>query len=257
MPKVKTIRYKTEEASYWATQSIDHDADVGDQSGLLGASRVTLKWNRIVPSGLSEDQSMTKFWFAKIAGPDFSQIPIAELSTIEGFLNTFITNVTTVIHGDYQLVEYAWHQFDENSPRTDDRVLGPGNGPGQKPGPAVRVTSKAVFGGGAGVRLPDQVTMNVTLRTASRRHWGRSCFPGMVSTELQNQYGRWKSTDVDLWATQVDVLHNSSQTAGYQLGVWSQSHPAFLTPKTIEADDVPDIQRRRRAKRTGYRKLVS
>jgi hypothetical protein len=257
LAKTKAIRYKTEEAAYWNAQAVDHDADMADQSGLLGCTRVTLKWNRVTLTGLGEDQVMTKFWFAKIAGTDYAYVPVAELATIEGFLNTFVATISSWIHTSYTMVEYAWHQFTENSPRTDDKVLGVGMGAGQKPGPAVRTTVRAAVGADASGRLPDQVTLNVTLRTASRRHWGRSCFPGVTNGSLQGSYGRWNNTVVDGFANAVNVLHDSAVAATYQMGVYSQTHPAFLTPKTIEADDVVDIQRRRRAKRTGYRKLVS
>jgi hypothetical protein len=254
LAKVKQINYGGAEASYWASQSVDFDAVVADNGGLLGCSRLTLKFNRLQPAGVTEDQVMTHFWFAKIAGTDYAYVPVVELATIEPLVDTWFTAVKPFVHSDFTLVEYAWHQFTENSPPSMDKN---GVRRGQKPGPAVRTTAKSVVGTFSGTGLPHQVACNVTMRTCSRRHWGRSAIPGMGSGSLQGQYGRFSSTTVDAIANATNVLHDSAQTATYQVGVWSQLHPAFMTPKTIEVDDVPDIQRRRRAKRTAYRKLLS
>lgn len=249
MPYVNSIRYKTEEAAYWTSQSVDFGASVADQSGLLGCSRCTLKWTRLQPAGVTEDQAMTHLWFGKIAGTDFAYVPTVELASIEAAMDTWMTALLPFIANDFTLVEYAWHHFTEDLPRTVD-------GRGQKPGPAVRVTAKSTAGTFSGTCLPHQVACNITLRTASRRHWGRSAIPGMGSGNLQGDYGRWTSTMVDAFAAATKTLHDSQQTASYQLGVWSQLHPAFLAPKQVEVDDVPDIVRRRRAKRTAYRKIV-
>lgn len=250
MAKTKNITYASPEGSYWLAESRDFDAVMTDAGASnLSCSRLTMKFTRTVPATLTEDRAMTHFWFAKSAGGGlFSYVPTSELDDVEVFVDAFFTTIKTRIADDFVLAEYAWHTYEWDTPRTDD-------GKGQKPGPAVRVVTKSVAGTDASSTLPHQVAMNVTLRTASRRHWGRSAFPGLTNGSLQGNYGRWSSGVVDEWANAVNTLHDNAQAASYQLGVWSQLHPAFLTPVQIVADDVPDIIRKRRPKQTGYRKI--
>lgn len=250
--KIKQITYAEAEAAYWATQTYDVDTVLTSSGAdVLGCSRVTLKWTRDVPSGLRDDVCLTSLWVGKAAGGAlYSMIPLAELAAMETALDTMAAAWASLADSTYHLTEYAWHQVNEASPRDE-------TGRAQKMGPAVRTTVKAVAGANSGVRLPDQVALNTTLRTASRKHWGRNYWPGVTHLGLTTDYGRFSTSFVDVYANGVDALHNTWQTAGYQLGVWSQLHPAFMTPKQIEADDIPDIQRRRRAKQPLYRKIIS
>lgn len=250
--KVKFVTYAESQASYWATQAFDADATVASSGAdVLGTSRVTLSFTRGTPSGTREDRAATSFWVAKTVGASlYSKIPIAELSSLEAALDAFYASLRPTLTPDWTLVEYAWHQYDESTPRTQD-------GRGQKAGPAVRLTTKSLPGTSGTSTLPYQVASTVTQRTASRKHWGRSYLPGGAANSLNATTGRWTNGYVDALAGALNTLHDTWQTAGYQLGVWSQLHPAFLTPKTIECDDIPDIIRRRRAKQSNYRKLIS
>jgi hypothetical protein len=252
--KLKLVTYAEPEAAYWASQV--YDADVGLASAgasLLGTSRVSISYTRATPSGLREDRAVFSLWVAKAAGANlFSMIPLSELAAMETALDTFVNAIGVAQSSSWTCVEYAWHQVNQNSPRTDD----PGQR-GQKMGPAVRVVTKALVPGGFAQPAPYQVSSTITLRTASRKHWGRIYVPGVAVGALQTNYGRWTNTMVDNLANALNALHNTWQDASYQLGVYSMLHPAFLTPKTIEADDIPDIVRRRRAKQMGYRKLLS
>lgn len=252
MAKMKVLTYAEDQASYWATQAIDPDATImASGAELLGCSRVSLKWARTVPSTLREDLAMTSMWVAKTVGGNlWSMIPIGELAAMETKLDTFTTSVANNQESGWTLVEYAWHQVNEHTPRDE-------TGRGQKMGPATRTTVKAVLGQSSTIRLPDQVSETITMRTVSRRHWGRMYLPGFSSSMLQADYGRWTTAFVDALATALNTLHDGWQTDGYQIGVWSQLHPAFLTPKQFECDDIPDIIRRRRPKQAAYRKVIS
>jgi hypothetical protein len=104
-------------------------------------------------------------------------------------------------------------------------------------------------------RSPDQLACNLTIRTASRKHWGRIELPGIDIGKWDPASGRLLNSSIDLLSGAFDGLHNSLATAGYRLGVWSQLHPTFMTASQLEVDDVPDIQRRRRPKRRNYAKI--
>lgn len=256
--KAKVITYAAAEGSYWTGQPVDYDATLVDAGAtIVGASRVTIGFSRTVPAGLREDRAATSFWVAKIVGGNLYQmVPVAELSTLETALDTFVGVWQGQSHSDWRVVEYAWHQVNQNSPRGILNNDPNQPSPSQQMGPATRVTVKNVAGTGATARLPDQVAQTVTFHTCSRRHWGRVYIPGHAANDLQTNYGRWLQTTVDALTDGVNALHDTWQNAGYQLGVYSQLHPAFMTPRAIQADDVPDIIRRRRPKQVGYRKVV-
>lgn len=251
--KLKQITYSAQEEEYWKAQPIDVDCTLTNSgAAVLGVSRVSVAFSRIVPAGVREDRAVTSLWVAKIVGGGlYSVVPVAELATLEIALDTFMSSTLSLIHSDWRCIEYAWHQVTEDSPRTDDPEHR-----GQKMGPATRVTVKNNPGTAGTTRLADQVSRTTTLRTCSRKHWGRSYWPGGVAGNMQTTFGRWTNTVVDNSVAFTDTLHNTWQDAGYQLGVYSMLHPAFLTPKAIECDDIPDIVRRRRAKQPSYRKIL-
>lgn len=248
MALTPTINYKTEEAAYWLAQSTEFGTLVRDQGGLLGCSRLTMTFKRTEPTNLEDDLMAPGMWVAKIAGPEFSQIPEAELAAVEQPITTLLTNLASMLPDDITATQLIWHGYHENLPR--DKT-----GRGQKPGPAIRTTPINIPGTSSSPRLPDQVACNSTWRTASRRHWGRTAWPALSSGQLQTEYGRWLNGAVDQMANWVNDCREWLEGAGYAPGVWSQLHPAFLTTTQVGVDDVPDVIRRRRAKRVGHRNL--
>lgn len=252
MAKSKNLTYAPAYETYWQAQPVDADAIVASSgASVLGCNRVNLHYTRITPTGTREDRAIFGLWVAKITGGGlYSKHSVSELATLETALDTFATAIATFQTTNWTLVEYQWFQVDQNSPRDE-------SGKSQLLGPPAKITSKAVVGIDGTATLPFQVASTITLRTVSRRHWGRSYIPGLSSARLQASYGRWTNTLVDGLANAMNTLHDSWVTAGSQLGTWSLLKPAFMTPKTIEVDDVPDIIRRRRAKQMAYRKLLS
>jgi hypothetical protein len=252
MAKIKGLTFASAQESYWRSKPTDADAIVTNAgASLLGTSRVTLGFNRATPTGTREDRAVCSIWVAKVIGGGlYSMIPISELAALETALTTFSQTVMLNVSSDWNNVEYAWHQVNADSPRDD-------TGRGQKMGPAVRVTVVNNVGASASPRLPDQVSSTITLRTVVRSSWGRLYVPGGVSANLTSTMGRWTTTRVDALANAFNALHDTWQGLQYQVGVYSMLHPAFLTPKAIEVDDIPDIVRRRRAKQANYRKILT
>lgn len=250
MAYIKDVTHTGDEASYWAGQTYDFDAVVTNAGATsIGCSRCTVKYKRTVPVGLSEDLMMFTFSIAKSAGSHiYNQLSSADLVTAETSIDVFVNAVKALQHSSITCVEYAWHGVSGTSPRTKD-------GRGQKMGPAVRTTVKSIPGALSVGRSPDQLAVNVTLRTASRKHWGRFAIPGLDIGKWDPAYGRVLTSSVDAISAAADSLYSQLQTAGFMLGVWSQLHPAFLAAKSTEVDDVPDIVRRRRAKRRNYAKI--
>jgi hypothetical protein len=126
------------------------------------------------------------------------------------------------------------------------------------------VTNPGVIGGGTGSTLPYQSSETTTFRTASQRHWGRIYVPGLTSAWMDTagaQAGRFFHSIVDDVATGASTHLSSfgSDNTAIDLWVqcvWSPASSYALGIYQYEADDVPDVQRSRRAATTGYRSLV-
>jgi hypothetical protein len=113
----------------------------------------------------------------------------------------------------------------------------------------------AIRGTGTGDQLPPQVACNVTLRTGSRRHWGRFALPGLETQQLAS--GRWSTAAVDDIANAWLAAAATLAFAGYLNVVYSPAGLAWLGVTSVECDDVPDVIRLRRFATTGYRKILS
>jgi hypothetical protein len=99
--------------------------------------------------------------------------------------------------------------------------------------------------------------MSITFRTAARKHWGRVYVPGLTMINIDKTYGLWTQTAVDTiaayWHTFLASLITNAQT----IGVWTYRRRAFLDISQLEVDNVVDIQRRRRANHSTYKKIYS
>lgn len=130
------------------------------------------------------------------------------------------------------------------------------------PHPVKQVDSVAVAGTlGGSFALPPQVASTVTLRTPSRRHWGRFYMPAPSYTMLDgtnnSKAGRFSQTFVDGLANAVGAMFESAIADGTVApAVYTPSAAGFLAVLAVEVDDVPDVQRRRRFATTGYRKIL-
>lgn len=127
------------------------------------------------------------------------------------------------------------------------------------PNPANRVTAVGVAGTSSSHSLPPQVCSTLTLQTASRKHWGRMYLPAPTdaATSSGTADGRFGEAYVDAvtgdWATAMAPL--AADTHVLQT-VWSPVSVSALGVSAYSADDVPDVQRRRRFATVGYKSTV-
>lgn len=110
--------------------------------------------------------------------------------------------------------------------------------------------------GNSGV-LPGQVSFTVSEEVPVRPNWGRIYFPGPGTTCLQTSTGRWVTSQVTAIATAVfaayDGLANVELFPCVPTTSSSRNRVAALQNITgVRADDVPDIQRRRRPKHSQF-----
>jgi hypothetical protein len=141
----------------------------------------------------------------------------------------------------------------------------------QKPfipsGPPERVWSSSLTVGQYASLLPSQVAMTSTNLTPYPHHWGRNYWFAPHSEGITSS-GHIPATSVDGLAQQVHNMYETWANAQfipvvpitqYSLG----GKPAQIVPfrgllqvTGVQVDDVFDIQRRRRASTTTYRKIL-
>lgn len=247
MAYTKSLTHSPSTAAYWASESVDSDATVTEQiDTTLGCNLVQLGWSRTAPSGVVDDLMTVNFHIAKVVGGGlFSALIAAEFPAVETLIDSWWATAKADV---VTSVTFAQIRFWEC--RASHGAYPDGS---EIIGPPIRVTSRSSAGTSIGIRLPDQDSMTATWRTCARKHWGRVYLPGLGATSMAS-LGQFSTTSVDnqaaAWHTFIGGLTAASQT----LGVWTYRRKAFLDITSLQVDDVPDIQRRRRMNRASYRK---
>lgn len=194
--------------------------------------------------------------FSVDAGPGSNMSPLnaTDAGVVEAaILADFWTPLKPLIADDWTLKEVQWTHFGADFPRDKNGVC--------KYGPPWRVTALDQPGTGTGARLPDQVCLTSTYRTASRKHWGRNYWGGWASTSVlsDSKLGHPAASTVDGLASSVRALlvDLNDNARSINMWVWSPVHRGALTVKQISVDDTWDVQRRRRSKSPTYRHSYS
>ena len=154
---------------------------------------------------------------------------------------------------DWSTKEIAWRHFGADFPLDKNGF--------SKPGPYWRVLPYTVPGAATAARLPDQLALTTTFRTASRRHWGRFYAGGFTALEVSAdaQQGHARQTCVDQLALSMQGLLNDLYDDARKtwLVIWSPKYRGALTVNELSVDDTWDIIRSRRAKFPSYRKTYT
>lgn len=242
------ITHTAATSAYWATQSYFEDTlvTVSDPAA-LSCNSITTVLTRTTPAGTREDVATTTHHIAKVVGGGlYSALTAAEYSGIETLLDTMWTNLMLRRAASWTVSEYAWHEK-----RADHGTTENGS---EAVGPAVRRTTKALVGNVSNSRLPDQNALTMSIRTASRKHWGRMYLPGFDSGHYDLAMGRPSNASVDSDAAAFHTYVAGLTSASCTLGVWTFKYKAFLDISELRMDNVPDIIRRRRPKQASYSK---
>lgn len=248
MPWTAGVSHMSEFADYWTRQALESSTfvkDVGASS--FGCNKITTSFTRGTPVGTREDTAQVTLHLAKVVGGGlYTPLTIAsEFAAVETILNTMWTSYMALMNDNILQSDYRWHEVRAEKYKIVKEqyvdVLGP----------AVRLTTSARGGGVNGSRMPDQVAVTCTLRTAGRKHWGRIYLPGLARTQYESSFGRVANPGAI--GSPLRTAINSLSTAGYELGVWSPRGRAFLTITRLDVDNVPDVIRRRRPKQASAR----
>src|SRR5262245_8771264 len=165
--------------SYWQGQSVYSDTQIIDVGPLqLGASRATMTWSRTTPAGTQEDLVTINphFAVAPTPGAPTTILSNADKDNVANEMQTFCTSVAAKMTAQFTTANLVWHDI-----FAGDVFYGP----------ADRITPIGVGPGLiANNRLPDQCALTITMKTASRRHWGRVYVPGVAFSQYDAVYGR-------------------------------------------------------------------
>lgn len=242
---VGNLWYPASKAAYWTNQVFETSASRTEvaESDIRG-SQVTVEFSRATPAGTREDLATMTLHLvvcAAAGAAPFSRLGPTQMADVEADLDTWWTTMKVNSPPAWTLSGYRWRHYGADQPVGDTGL--------KKPSPVVRYTARSVAGTAGGIALPYQVSSTFTLKTGSRRHWGRNYMPGISATELGTN-GRLSATYRSVAAQAIRDLYNAlyANTAETNIMVWSPKYWGILSVEEIHLDDVPDIQRRRRGK---------
>lgn len=246
--------YDSAQAPYWTNQQYAVATTLtGAAAADISCSQVTVKFSRVVATGVRED--IAEFSLAMYVdsgiSPPTAIVNAGQAATVEGFLDTWWTTNKVNVTNHWVLSGYSWRNLNMAGPVSPVTGLVMWS-------PTWRNTTKNVAGTLAGNPLPDQSATSITFETGSRRHWGRAYVPGPGSGNMTVN-AKWNSAYVDAIAAATDTLLNSMGTNAAKIVpvVVSLRYRGILSLAAIQVDDVPDVIRRRRAKQKTYAKAYT
>lgn len=239
----------------YVTDHAEHDAED------MEWRRVQLVFTRTAPSGYGEDVATTKFDIMNITGgaPD-STWTTGDYTACETALNTWWTSTKTLVSANHTLKEFRWYRM-----RFAPILPGITNPKDDKPFVDALVPQRITTVGAVGTNAtsaynPYQVSSTLTLKTALPRHWGRCYVPGIGNAYVDTN-GRWTSGFVTSFSSAAGTLLTSLQASDMFPVVPVRQHDgmiarALLTVGSLQVDNLPDIQRRRRPSSPSIRTTV-
>lgn len=223
---------------YTPTQIVTGGPSAQVGSG-VGVRRVSIIIDRTgVMAG--SDAAMIHFDFLNYTGgsPDDTWTP-GDYTTLEALINTWMTAVASLIPIGNKFTTLIWHRVGTGVP---------------KPNPAERILTLATpINGAGGSSQPPQSATSITFRTGVRKSWGRTYLPWGLS---YGATGVLAGATVDSVASLTNTLVTNAAASDFQLVVVSKPLASALAVESVECDNVGDVIRRRRWKRSTYKKIL-
>ena len=232
---------------------------------------VTWRYTRATPAQTTEDMALWSLNLAKIqSGQLVPTWAAQDYTAVDGILDTLTTAVNGQLSSSHTLVDIVYHlrAFNPDLPIGETVPVLVDQPDGTKrevqrfapTGPPLHVHVKNQAGGQAGGVLPYQTAMSVTLKTATRRHWGRVYLAGMAIADLVTANGRFSAATCLTVADAFSTAAKSLETAGFAVVVpatqANQKYAAGLNGTVrFQVDDIPDTIRRRRGKMAATRAI--
>lgn len=226
--------------AYWAAQSLQAGTTIEDDDlDTFGFSRVQLVWSRSTPTGTREDVIVASLSFAAAAGGVATPLSSTDKGVVETALGTWWTSAKATTDAQKTLERYRWYDYQPITSR---------------PGPVDRDTAVGSVGTAGTGRVPDQLAISQTFKTASRRHWGRWYLPTTCQNVLEGTYGRITSGGVTALQGYTRTLLQVSGGSGLICPVVASiEHHAVMGIRELQTDNIWDVIRSRRAKQPSQR----
>lgn len=127
-------------------------------------------------------------------------------------------------------------------------------------GPPVFRQALTLAGGATPSGAPYQAAMSVTLKTPTRKHWGRIYLPGLAGTATPGTNGRFSTAACQQVANLFAEYAADLSANDFYLSVTTTQHEkkyaaAHHAVREIQVDDVPDVIRRRRPRQASVRSI--
>lgn len=230
----------------------EHTSDIDVEE--LEWRKVVLSWTRPTPATTTEDIAQISMEFVNITSGDVdTSWTSGDYAALESLLDTWYAAVDNHISADFELVDYRWYRRAFADPMSTNHRFA-------ESGPPERVTVKGTNGALVGTPLPFQVAATVTEKTSVPGHWGRFYMPGLCAESTDTGYGRLDSGYRTAVANATAQLYNDAQEAEFfpvvaVTQVNKVLSPALLGVTEVQVDDIPDVQRRRRAREAEARTI--
>lgn len=212
--------------------------------------RFQMVWNRTTPTGTSEDRAQVKLDLLNVTSDELDVTwTSTDYSTVQNLLNTWKNAILPYMSPSQQWVQTRAYRMKFNPLPDVTR-------PFAETGPPVYVTTIGGTATGTGA-VPYQIAPTVTFRTSWPKHWGRMYLP-TPGTGSFDANGRLTSTYITgvqaATATLLGGLHDAGFYPVVPVGqLDKQPFHALLGVTVVTVDDVPDVQRRRRARQVSSR----
>lgn len=239
----------------WLYDSLDFEHTDDDPEALTWC-RVETVFTRATPAGTAEDVATVGMNIMNITGGapdptwtsgDFAAL-VTPISTYWGSINSNLTNNHTIKEHRLYLRRF--------NPMTEAKPFAPSGPPAY-----VMADTRSGTVAATGHALPYQAAMTHTLVTSWPRHWGRFYLPGLDAAALDDK-GRIKAANITAVSNAYTTFATSLAAADFfpvvpVTQVEKTPWRGLLTVQGHQVDDIPDVQRRRRARRAAIRTQVS
>jgi len=229
----------------------------------VGWVRAIVTFTRNTPTGTSEDKGQFKIDLVNITGGAIdSSWTSADLNSVSTDINTFLTALIAITSDSHKFDSIRFYKMAFNPADPGPGNRSPGNELFANTGPPLRIDSISKVGSLSNY-TPYQVAATVTLNTGWPRHWGRIYVPSPMSgTTPFDSNGRLNATYRNALGAAFKTMHDSLASHDFLVTVpvgqvGKQPFHGLLGVSSIVVDDIPDVQRRRRARQVAARYTAS
>lgn len=248
------VVYDTSNAAYWENELWKEGTALSPvPADMVTGSCMTVRWSRTQFAGLADDfAEFTLYWSVQAAGvSNLSKLTDADAAVVENKMFTsWFSPIATMVSNDWRAEDALWRHWSADNPRDKQGRV--------KLSPPWRLQNLGWAGTGTAARLPDQVALTTTFRTASRQHWGRFYMGGITVSSLADyNQGQLPDLGCDTLASAMNSLlvDLADDARIINLWIWSNTYRGCCSVTELAVDSVFDVVRSRRAKQVRYRKV--